>query len=136
MKSKINYLALLLFLAIPTIASAGSDRLIMGLSLDTVQARQLVHVKFIDSGDGSAVSSQLLKEGRVMLDGCNTTPLILGVDYKYGYYPKPKKVGIYLPPKVWRGHQVCISLPGYKPIKEQFDDNSITHSLDRVVTKL
>lgn len=132
MKSK-HYL-LILLLIIPNLVNAGSDRLIMGLSFEAMEARQLIHIKFVDDNN-NPIGSEILKQGKVMVDSCNNRPLILGQDYKYGYYSQPKVVGIYLSSNIWRNHEVCISLPGYTPVKEQFSDKNIAHSLLRTVTK-
>ncbi|VAW86342.1 hypothetical protein MNBD_GAMMA18-1825 [hydrothermal vent metagenome] len=131
---KPKYYLLILLLVMPTLVNAGSDRLIMGLSFEAMEARQLIHIKFVDDNN-NPISSELLKQGKVMVDGCNNKPLVLGLDYKYGYYSQPKVVGLYLSSNVWRNHEVCISLPGYTPIKEQFSDKNIAHSLLRTVIK-
>ncbi len=132
MKRTRFFLALLI--SMPLLVQAGSDRLIMGVPLEVIQAKQLIHIQFIDSS-GSPLGSKLLKQGKVMVNGCDTKPLVLGMDYKYGYFPSPKKVGIYLDSNVWRDREVCISLPGYAPFKELFGDDSIAHSLVRTVTR-
>ncbi len=131
---KLKYYLLISLLVIPNFTHAGSDRLIMGLSLEAMEARQLIHIKFVD-GNNIPLASDLLKRGKVMIDGCNNTPLVLGLDYKYGYYSESKMVGIYLSSNIWRNHEVCIELPGYTPINEQFSDKNIAHSLLRTVTK-
>ncbi len=123
-----------LLIGMPLLVQAGSDRLIMGVPLEVIQAKQLIHIQFIDN-NGTPLGSNLLKQGKVMVGSCDTKPLVLGTDYKYGYFPSPKKVGIYLDSNVWRDREVCISLPGYAPVKERFGDDSIAHSLVRTVTK-
>ena len=129
-----RYLLLLLLLTMPPLLFAGSEELIMYMPITKMEERGLIHLKLIDD-KGNAQSGPQLKEAVINLDSCDSPPLKLGYDYYYGYYPSPKKVGLVIPRAAWRNHQLCIQLPGYKPLIRSFEEGDVAKTLSETLLK-
>lgn len=135
--NRLRYLLLLLLLTLPVLSHAGAQGLIMHMPINTMKEHGLIHLELIDEKD-SAKSGSQLKEALLYLDNCDAalTPLKLGYDYYYGYYPSSRKVGLVIPPAVWRNHQLCIQLPGYQPLIRSFEEGDIANTLTESLFKI
>lgn len=124
---------ILISFVLPIFAYAGSLRLIMHFPIEAMRSQQYIHITFKDE-QGNAIESGKLKDGKIAINGCDNKALRLGIDYRYGYYATTKSVGVFLPPEVWKNNKLCISLPDYQPLNEHFNDEQISHSLERILS--
>lgn len=91
---------------------AGSDRWIMAMTPDRMVQEKLIHVRFVGSG-GVALESDALKKMVIREQDCSSGHAFeMARDYKMGYAPENKLVGIYLYPRAWKDKTLCFSVPG------------------------
>jgi len=111
----------LVLLVIAPRSFAGSDRLIMTMTPEKMNRMNLVYVKF-SAPDGSTLESDKLKQMAIFEQDCNSGKLLeLVKDYKIGYAPKNRLVGIYLSPHAWSNKTLCFSIPDIGKIEQHFD---------------
>ena len=117
---RIMFCFLVLLIASPR-SFAGSDRLIMTMTPEKMNRMDLVYVKF-SAPDGSVLESDKLKKMVIREGDCNSGKLFeLVRDYKIGYAPKNRLVGIYLSPHAWNNKNLCFSIPDIGKIEQHFD---------------
>ena len=90
---------------------AGSERWIMVMTPERMAQKNLVHVRFVGP-DGGVLESDALKEMVIREQDCSSGRVFKMVkDYKMGFSPETKRVGIYLFPHVWKSKPLCFSVP-------------------------
>lgn len=91
---------------------AGSQRWIMAMTSERMVQENLIHVRFLGP-NGTALESDAMKKIVVREQDCGTGRVFEMVkDYKMGYAPDNKLVGIYLFPHAWKDKALCFSVPG------------------------
>lgn len=94
-----------------SVSVAGSERWIMAITPDRLENQNLIHVRFVD-GKGLPVESEPLQTLVIKEDDCATgREFKIVEDYKLGFYPSPKLMGIYLPPGNWINKTLCFIVP-------------------------
>ncbi|MDX8412377.1 MAG: hypothetical protein R8K46_10990 [Mariprofundaceae bacterium] len=90
---------------------------------DKMDKQGLVHVTFVDQS-GGFLESESLKRMEIRADGCDGEQVYqVASDYKYGYRPSDKKIGIFLLPQSWESRNVCFKVPGVGQVKSTFPSN-------------
>jgi len=108
-------------------AMAGSERWIMRTTVSEMSQTKLIHVQFRDL-QGKSLESSQLKQLIVQKGECGSASRLRIIeDYRYGYYPEPKQVGIFLPAKSWDGETLCFQLKGSGEITKKFTPQDIAH---------
>ncbi|MEW5756069.1 MAG: hypothetical protein AB1810_07170 [Pseudomonadota bacterium] len=108
---KYGLLVLVSLLVPVSVGVAGSERWIMAITPERLDSQNLLHVRFTD-GAGDPVESELLQKMEIKEGSCETGRLFKIVeDYKLGFFPNPKMLGIYLPPGNWIDKTLCFSIP-------------------------
>ena len=105
---------------------AGSERWIMAMTLERMIQEKLIHVRFLDS-KGVVLESDALKQMVIREQDCSSGHAFeMARDYKMGYAPENKLVGIYLYPKVWQDKTLCFSVPGLGKVEKSLtaEDNN------------
>jgi hypothetical protein len=126
-------LALLATLAIAPPSHAGSERLIMNMTAQRMAQEQLIHVRFVGR-DGTALESNALQQIAIREQDCESGRAFeMTRDYKMGYEPEKRQVGIYLLPHAWKDKMLCFSIPGLGRIEKQFTDADSGHSIPLLV---
>lgn len=112
------------FLAIVAVAGvapasfAGSDRWIMAMTPERMVQEKLIHVRFLNP-DGAALESNALKQMAIREQDCSSGHAFeMARDYKMGFAPENKLVGIYLYPKAWKDKTLCFSVPGLGKVEK------------------
>lgn len=91
---------------------AGSERWLMAMTSERMLQEQLIHVRFLDS-KGAVLESDALKQMVIREQNCSSGHVFeMARDYKMGYAPENKLIGIFLYPKMWQGKALCFSVPG------------------------
>ena len=117
------------FLAMAAAVQAGSDRWIMHTSVSDMQDRNLVHVRLAEA-DGVPVESDGLKQMVVLSGGCEQgAALTVARDYKMGFYPEGKAIGLFMMSGSWQARPLCFSLPGKGAVSAQIPHGSAGESL-------
>ena len=99
-------------LALLSPAQAGSERLVMVMSVQKMAQHQLVHVRFKDK-QGQSLHADVMKRLVVRRGDCGSgRELRMPEDYKFGFSPK-KEMGIYLTPQIWKDAPLCFSDPEF-----------------------
>lgn len=110
---------------------AGSERWIMSMTQARMVQENLIHVRFVGP-DGVALESNAMKKMVVREQDCDTGNTFKMVkDYKMGFSPDNKLVGIFLFPHTWKNKALCFSVPGVGKIEQDLTaaDNS-GHSIE------
>lgn len=90
---------------------AGSERLIMRMTPERMEQDNLIHVRFVDA-KGNSIESDKLMNMVIRESDCTTgRQYAIPEDFKVGYNPGPKLVGIYLPPQNWVDKKICFAVP-------------------------
>jgi len=116
----VSFGLLLAGLFIATASMAGSDKWMMSITEDKMDKMGLVHVSFVDQS-GILLDSEALKSMEIRADGCDGSQAYqVSQDYKYGYRPLDKKIGVFLLPESWKNRDVCFKVPGVGQVKSSF----------------
>ncbi len=116
-------------LASAVAVQAGSDRWIMNTSVPDMQARNMVHVRLADAS-GMPIESDGLKVIAVRDGGCGQGAALAVVkDYRLGFYPEGKAIGLFMMADAWQGRQLCFDLPGQGAVSARIPDGSAGQSL-------
>ncbi len=131
---KLRVLAVLLVIiataAMAPTSFAGSDRLIMSMTPGRMVQNKLIHLRFLKP-DGVALESDVLEKMVIREQDCTTGHVFeMATDYKMGYEPEKKLVGIYLPIHTWENKTLCFSVPGIGKVERSFTAADINgHSI-------
>jgi len=122
---KIHYLQAFLMsiamLGMVPCSHAGSDRLIMSMSVQRMDQEDLVHVRFVGPDD-AALESNVLGRMEIREQNCSSGNILKIIDdYKIGYAPKSMLVGIYLYPQAWKSKKLCFSIQNLGKIEQGLD---------------
>lgn len=99
---------------------AGSERWIMVMTSERMVKENLIHVRF-QGPDGVVLESDAMKQIVVREKDCDSGPAFKMVkDYKMGFSPEDKRVGIFLLPHVWQGKALCFNVPGVGKVEKSF----------------
>ncbi len=121
----------LVALALLSPVQAGSERLVMVMSVQKMSHDQLVHVRFQDN-QGHALRSDVMKRLAVRRGNCDTgRELLMPEDYKFGFSPE-KEMGIYLSPQAWKDASLCFSDPEFGRLQTTVTREDIGQSIVRV----
>jgi len=116
----VSFALLVAGLFIVTASMAGSDKWMMSITEDKMDRMGLVHISFVDQS-GVLLESEALKSMEIRADGCDSGQAYqVSQDYKYGYRPSDKKIGIFLEPESWKDRDVCFKVPGMGQVKSSF----------------
>lgn len=117
-------LAIAAMLVMPLSSLAGSDRLIMGMTMENMNRLNLVYVRFIGPA-GETLEFEALKKMVVREQDCDTGHRFEMVkDYRAGYFPQNMMIGMYLSPYAWRDRTLCFSVPGVGKVEQKFDPSA------------
>ncbi len=106
------FLAVIAIAWVAPCSYAGGERWIMAMTPERMAGENLVHVRFLGP-DGTALESDAMKAMVVRERDCNSGRIFQMVkDYKMGFEPENKLVGIYLFPHAWKAGPLCFSIPG------------------------
>ena len=107
---------------------AGSDRLIMAISPRLMIQEQLIHVRFFGP-DSVVLESDALKQ--MTIQNCSSGQVFQVIkDFKIGYAPENKMVGVYLYPQAWKDNTLCFSVPGLGKVEKRFTSDDVNgHSI-------
>jgi len=134
MKSIYSVSGLALTLAAMALLSpvqAGSERLVMVMSVQKMSHNQLVHVRFQDN-QGHPLHSDVMKRLAIRRGDCDTgRELLMPEDYKFGFSPK-KEMGIYLSPQAWKDAPLCFSDPEFGRLQTTVSRKDVGQSIVRV----
>lgn len=121
-------LAIVAMAGVAPASFAGSDRLIMAITSKRMLQEQLIHVRFFGP-DSVALESDALKQ--MSIQSCNSGHAFEMVnDFKIGYAPENKMVGIYLYPQAWKNNTLCFSIPGLGKVEKEFTSEDVNgHSI-------
>jgi hypothetical protein len=118
--------SLCLTLAISSMASfatpcyAGSDRWIMVMTPERMLREKLIHVQLF-SPKGIRLESDALKQMLLREQDCDAGhTFAIALDYKMGYEPADKLIGIYLLAPSWENKTLCFNLPGIGKVVRSF----------------
>lgn len=101
---------------------AGSERWIMSMTPERMVQENLVHVRFIGA-DGAALESDAMKQMLVREQDCDSGRTYKMVkDYKMGYSPENRLVGIFLFHHAWQNKALCFSVPGVGKVVKNLTD--------------
>lgn len=118
-------------IALLSSAQAGSERLVMVMSVQKMSHDQLVHVRFQDN-QGHSLRSDVMKRLAVHRGNCDTgRELLMPEDYKFGFSPE-KEMGIYLSPQAWKDAPLCFSDPEFGRLQTTVTRKDIGQSIVRV----
>ncbi|MEW6312533.1 MAG: hypothetical protein AB1513_00555 [Pseudomonadota bacterium] len=133
---RILHLSLTLLALLVTLAPAshaGSERLIMNMTAQRMAQEHLIHARFV-SRDGTALESNALQQIAIREKDCESGRAFeMTRDYKIGYEPEKKQVGLYLLPHAWKDKTLCFSIPGLGRIEKQFTDTDSGRSIPLLV---
>ena len=130
-RSLSTFTLMLAAMALLSPAQAGSERLIMVMSVQKMSHYQLVHVRFQDS-QGHPLHSDVMKRLSVRRGDCDTgQTLLMPEDYKFGFSPK-KEMGIYLSPQAWRDGTLCFTDPEFGQLQTTVTAEDVGQSIVRV----
>ena len=116
-----RFLAVVVMLSVTSLGYAGSDRLIMSMSIERMNQEDLVYVKFLGP-DGAALESNALKKMVIHEQDCNSESIFkMTFDYKIGYAPENMLVGVYLYPQAWNNKVLCFSVPGLGEVTQSLN---------------
>ena len=105
------FLAVIAMAGVAPSSFAGSERWIMTMTSDRMVQENLIHVRFIGP-DGGALESDAMKNMVVRERDCESGQALKMVkDYKMGFAPEDKLVGIFLFPHAWKSKTLCFSIP-------------------------
>lgn len=111
-------------------AQAGSERLVMVMSVQKMTQYQLVHVRFKDT-NGNALSSKVMKRLVIRSGDCDSgAEYVMPEDYRFGYSPK-KEMGIYLPAQSWKNKKLCFTDSEYGQLTTTVSDKEAGLSVVR-----
>jgi len=117
----VSFALLVAALLAATASLAGSDRWLMAITEDKMERYGLVHVSFTDPS-GAVLESDALKAMEIRAGGCDGQLFQVTHDYKFGYRPADKQVGIYLFPQSWAKRDLCFRVPGVGQVETSFPD--------------
>ncbi len=121
----------LVALALLSPVQAGSERLVMVMSVQKMSHDQLVHVRFQDN-QGHSLHSDVMKRLAVRRGNCDTgRELLMPEDYKFGFSPE-KEMGIYLSPQAWKDAALCFSDPEFGQLQTTVTRKDVGQSIVRV----
>ena len=116
------FLASVTLISAPQASFAGSTRLIMTMTSKRMVQEQLIHVRFLDPNN-VALESEVLKQMVIREKDCTSGHAIeIELDYKIGYDPDHKLVGIYLYPSAWKDKFLCFSTPSQGKVERVFTE--------------
>lgn len=105
---------------VATPSHAGSARWIMVMTPERMVQNKLVHVRFTRP-DGAAFESHALKQMVIREQDCSSGPILeMVTDYKMGFEPENKLLGIYLLPQAWENKTLCFDFPGTGKTERKF----------------
>lgn len=109
---------------------AGSERWIMAMTSERMVQEKLIHVRFLGP-DSAALESDALKQMVIREQDCSSGHAFeMARDYKMGFAPENKLVGIYLFPQVWKNKTLCFSVPGLGKVEKDLTAaDNIGHSI-------
>jgi len=111
-----------------TASMAGSEKWMMSVTQNKMDEQGLVHVAFLDKS-GDFLESEALKQMEIRVDGCDGTEVYkVAKDYKYGYRPSDKRIGVFLLPKSWQNRDLCFKVPGIGQVRSSFPASSESKS--------
>ena len=114
------FLAIFAMVGVTPASFAGSDRWIMFMTQKRMIQDKLIHVRFLKP-DGVALESDALKQMVIREQNCSTGhPFEMITDYKMGFEPENKLVGIYLFPLTWENKTLCFSFPDIGKVEKTF----------------
>ena len=121
-------LSIVAVLGVTPASFAGSDRLIMAISPGLVVQEQLVHVRFF--GPDSAVLEYDALKDMAIHDCSSGRAFEMVRDFKIGFAPENKMVGVYLYPQAWKNNTLCFSVPGHGKVEKSFTSDDVNgHSI-------
>ncbi|MGC2164601.1 MAG: hypothetical protein WA632_01150 [Gallionella sp.] len=93
----------------------------MTMSTDRMEKESLVFARFFGP-NGNVLESDVLKQLVIREMDCASGPVLtLAKEYKLGYSPKSKLVGVYLFPQAWRGKSLCFEVSGLGRVEHLFN---------------
>lgn len=124
------FLALVAMTCLSTPSYAGSDRWIFTMTPERMAKEKIVHVRFFGP-DGTALESDSLQKMLIREQDCNTGHTYeMILDYKMGFAPGNKLVGLFLYSKVWENKTLCFTMPGIGKLEKQLSPaDSQDHSI-------
>lgn len=123
-------LAILAVVGVTPASFAGGERWIMAMTSERMVQEQLVHVRFLGP-DSVALESDALKQMVIREQDCGSgNAFEMARDYKMGFAPENKLVGIFLFPKAWKSNTLCFSVPGVGKVEKNLTaTDNIGHSI-------
>lgn len=116
-------LAIVAMVGVTPASYAGSERLIMTMTSKRMLQEQLIHVRFFGP-DSAVLESDTMK--KMAIQDCNSGKVFEMVkDYKIGYAPENKVVGMYLFPKAWKNNTLCFSVPSLGKAEKKFTSEDV-----------
>ncbi len=100
---------------------AGSERFIMTMTSERMANDNLVFARFLGP-HGEVLESDVLKQLVIRVGDCASGPVLtLTKEYKLGYSPESRLIGVYLFPQAWRGKSLCFAVPGLGRVEQLFN---------------
>lgn len=104
-----------------SVCYAGSERFIMTMTTERMEKDNLVFARFFGA-NGEVLESDVLKQLVIREQDCASGALLtLTKEYKLGYAPKSRLVGVYLYPQAWQGKSLCFEVPGLGKVEKLFN---------------
>lgn len=120
------FLAVFAMAGVTPSSFAGSQRWIMAMTPERMVQENLIHLRFV-SPDGAALESDAMKKIVVREKDCESGHTFQMIkDYKMGFAPENKLVGLYLLPHAWKNKALCFSVPGVGKVEKSLtaEDNN------------
>ena len=122
-------LAFLSGLLMASASHAGSERWIFTITPEQMLNEKLIHVQFHDHS-GQAVESDALKEMIVRGGNCESGKIYaMPDDYKLGFSPEGKRIGLFIPQSTWGGKKLCFMLPSHERLEAVLPETETGRSI-------
>jgi len=100
---------------------AGSERFIMTMTDERMAHDNLIFARLFGP-DGAVLESDVLKKLVIREGDCTSGhALALTKEYKLGYSPKNRLVGVYLFPQAWKDSSICFEVEGLGKAERRFN---------------
>lgn len=114
-------LAIIVLWGAASVCYAGSERFIMTMTTERMEKDDLVFARFFGA-NGEVLESDVLKQLVIREQDCASGPVLtLTKEYKLGYSPKSRLVGVYLYPQAWHDKSLCFEIPGLGKVENTFN---------------
>ena len=128
-------LAFLSGLLMTSAGHAGSERWIFTITPEQMLNEKLIHVQFHDH-NGQAIESDALKEMIVRGENCESGKIYaMPDDYKLGFSPEGKRIGLFIPQSTWGSRKLCFMLPDQDKLETAIPEADVGKSITLTLSR-